>query len=90
MKSDQYFGRYGKVVKIILLKNLRQLSAYITYSDATEASLAIIATNDFELGRYHKLASIYGTIKYCKYFLKKAECKNIPNCNYLHVLDKKN
>lgn len=48
------------------------------------------ATNDFDLDRYHKLASIYGTIKYCKYFLKKIECKNLPNCNYLHVYDKKN
>lgn len=55
------------------------MSVYVTYSDAYEASLAIIvilfiilkATNDFEIDRYHKLASIYGTIKYCKYFLKK-------------------
>lgn len=74
------------------------MSAYVTYSDPHEASLAIIvfifnlikATNDFELDRHHKLASIYGTIKYCKYFLKKIECKNMPNCNYLHVYDKKN
>lgn len=48
------------------------------------------ATNDFEFDKYHKLAAIYGTIKYCKYFLKKIECKNLPNCNYLHVYDKKN
>jgi len=42
------------------------------------------------MDRFCKLASIYGTIKYCKYFLKKIECKNLPNCNYLHVYDKKN
>lgn len=29
-------------------------------------------------------------MKYCRFFLKKIECKNLPNCPYLHVLDRKN
>lgn len=42
IRSEGYFGKYGKVSKVILLKNLRQISAYVTYSDAVEASLAIL------------------------------------------------
>lgn len=34
IKSEVYFGKYGTVNKVILLKNLRQISAYVTYSDS--------------------------------------------------------
>ena len=42
IRSEKYFGKYGKVLKVIMLKNIRQMSVYVTYSDAYEASLAII------------------------------------------------
>jgi hypothetical protein len=42
LKSEQYFGKYGSVQKVTLLKNIRQMSVYVTYGDACEASLAII------------------------------------------------
>lgn len=29
-------------------------------------------------------------MKYCKFFLKKIECKNLPNCPYLHAFNHKN
>jgi hypothetical protein len=33
LKSQQYFGKYGTVLKVTLLKNIRQMSVYVTYAD---------------------------------------------------------
>ena len=51
MKSDSYFGQYGKISKIVVNKtniynpkgpNGPSLSAYITYSNEKDASVAIL------------------------------------------------
>lgn len=48
-------------------------SAYITYTYEKEASIAILAVEEYEInGRTIKAS--YGTTKYCQYFLKKQEC----------------
>lgn len=32
---------------------------------------------------------LFGTVQYCKYFLRKAECRN-EHCVFMHLRDKKN
>lgn len=99
IESYAYFGQYGKIEKIVVMngnKYQNTTSVYITFSNEVQAAMAIIvkvlinqATNAETVGR-NTLKTIFGTVKYCHYFLKKIACKNLPDCPYLHVYDKKN
>jgi CCR4-NOT transcription complex subunit 4 len=56
LKKEEFLGQYGKILKIVVNKNKvytpngptgPQYSAYITFSNDMEASLAILAIDDF-------------------------------------------
>jgi len=87
----EYFRQYGKIQKIIVNKNNvynstaingPSYSAYITFSNDFEASIAILAVDQFDIFDRTIRAS-YGTTKYCTFFLRDQACPN-PDCLYLH------
>ena len=98
LKSFEYFGQYGKIIKLVVNKNKLYNSngpngpsytCFITYSSEAESSLAILSL-DKSIIDNHEIKANYGTTKYCLNFLKNYECKN-KDCIYLHQLaDKKN
>jgi CCR4-NOT transcription complex subunit 4 len=81
LKKQEFFGRFGKIVKIAvgttpLLNNAGQqtsCTAYVTYIRDDDALRAIEAVNNAVLdGRLLK-ASL-GTTKYCSTFLRGQTC----------------
>ena len=93
LKSYEYFGQYGKIIKLVINKNKTYNSngpngpsytCFITYSSEAESSLAILSMDNCTIDN-HEIKANYGTTKYCLNFLKNAECKN-KDCIYLHKL----
>jgi len=93
LNSDEYFGRYGKIMKIVVNKNNLynvnspggpSVSAYVTYFKEEDARDAIEALDGSWLGG-RTLRASFGTTKYCTFFLKGVTCTN-PDCLYLHEL----
>ncbi len=91
LSKYEYLGQYGKILKIIINKkkvynkNIKYgptYSAYITYNDPKEASIAILSIDKIIVDNYLIRAS-FGTTKYCQYYLEKNKCIN-KNCVYLH------
>eukprot|EP01114_Cavostelium_apophysatum_P013545 TRINITY_DN3302_c0_g1_i2.p1 TRINITY_DN3302_c0_g1~~TRINITY_DN3302_c0_g1_i2.p1 ORF type:complete len:1166 (-),score=378.20 TRINITY_DN3302_c0_g1_i2:30-3527(-) len=93
LRRHEYFGQYGKVLKVVINKNHiynsdspqgPSVSAYVTFSKRDDAARAILGVNGVAIeGR--QLRASYGTTKYCTYFLKGLPCTN-PDCMYLHEL----
>ena len=74
LKSPEYFGQYGTIVKLIISykrnpdNNRKRYSAYITYSNEREAALAILCVDSLMIqGKI--IRAFFGTTKYCNYFL---------------------
>ena len=93
LKSYEYFGQYGKILKLVINKNKTYNSngsngpsytCFITYSSEEESSLAILSLDNCIIDK-HEIKANYGTTKYCLNFIKKYECKN-KDCIYLHKL----
>ncbi|EGC32793.1 hypothetical protein DICPUDRAFT_37779 [Dictyostelium purpureum] len=93
LKKNEYFGQYGKILKIVINKNNIYnvnsphgacVSAYITYQRKEDALVAI-QTIDGATIEGRVLRASFGTTKYCSYFLRKLPCNN-PDCMYLHEL----
>ena len=93
LKSYEYFGQYGKIVKLVVNKNKTYNSngpngpsytCFITYSSEAESSLAILSMDNYIIDN-HEIKANYGTTKYCINFLKNSECKN-KECIYLHKI----
>lgn len=93
LQKAEYFGQYGNIVKVLTnkTKGLAQnsyyencYSSYIYYSNPVEASLAILAVDNFKIEN-HYLKTSFGRTKYCSYFLRNLECLN-KDCFYLHKL----
>ena len=89
--SNEYFGQYGKILKIVLSckinpdNNKKVYSAYITYSNEKEAAYAILCVDSLLIeGKI--IRAFFGTTKYCKSFLRNSECKNLNKCLFLHQL----
>ena len=87
----EYFGQYGKIVKIVINKKKAynqnnpygpSFSAYVTYSKPTEASIAILSLDDTVVDN-HLIRASFGTTKYCSFYLKNMECTN-KDCLFLH------
>jgi len=98
-------GQYGKIVKIIINKakpfNAKKsgcytYSAYVTYSNDIEASLAVLVPLSLihrpskmsisSVAEYkHPMAprSRMGLCRYCYFYLRKKSCQN-KGCLYLH------
>ncbi|KAH1216742.1 CCR4-NOT transcription complex subunit 4 [Glycine max] len=91
LQRREYFGRYGKVMKVSISRTANgiiQHSAnssccvYITYSKESEAVQCIQSVHCFVLeGR--PLRACFGTTKYCHAWLRNVPCSN-RDCLYLH------
>ncbi|KAE9612281.1 putative transcription factor C2H2 family [Lupinus albus] len=91
LQQREYFGRYGKVLKVSISRTatgMIQHSAkssccvYITYSKESEAVRCIQSVHCFVLeGR--SLRACFGTTKYCHAWLRNVPCSN-KDCLYLH------
>ena len=91
LNKYEYLGQYGKILKIIINKKKAYnknnkygptYSAYITYNDAKEASIAILSIDKIIIDN-NLIRASFGTTKYCQYYLDKNKCIN-KNCVYLH------
>ena len=91
LKSPEYFGQYGNIVKAVISSkmnpdtNKKKYSAYITYSNEREAALAILCVDSLMIeGKI--IRAFFGTTKYCSYFLENNRCLNLEKCLFLHKL----
>ncbi len=93
MAGYEYFGQYGRIVKLVVNRNKvynsngpngPSYSAYVTYSACEEASIAILALDNWQI-ESHTIRASYGTTKYCSNFLKGFDCFN-KDCLYLHAI----
>ncbi|KAG2176241.1 hypothetical protein INT43_005475 [Umbelopsis isabellina] len=96
--SNDFFGQYGKISKIVINKRppppsvaarhgaaaLPSVGVYVTYARKEDAARAITAVDGSIMGGRILRAS-YGTTKYCSYYLRNMACQN-PVCMYLHDL----
>ena len=96
LKEYNLLGQYGKILKIVVNKsgysqnrqNEITYSAYITYSNSKEASIALLSIDNTLLDN-NLIRASYGTTKYCNFFLKGIECVN-RECLYMHEWTKDN
>ena len=87
----EYLGQYGKILKIIINKKNAynqgnkygpSFGAYITFSDPSEDSIAILSIDKIIINN-HTIRANFGTTKYCQYYLSKNKCTK-KNCVFLH------
>ena len=93
LKSFEYFGQYGKIVKFAINRKKQYNSdnplgpsytCYITYSTEAESSLAILSLDNFIIDN-HVLRANYGTTKYCNNFINNLKCTN-KDCIFFHKI----
>ena len=91
LRSNEYFGQYGKISKILLVKRTPSgggapvVGVYITFhrrEDAARAIAAVDGTASPGGGREIMRAS-FGTTKYCMAFLRGQNCGD-HGCMNLH------
>lgn len=94
LKSEKYFGQYGKINKIVINKrapnpnNPHHLSSspgygvYVTFARKEDATKCI-ASVDGSISDGKLLRAAHGTTKYCSSYLRGQHCPN-PNCMFLH------
>ena len=89
LNSPEYFGQYGAIVNSIISEKTnpdtkkKSYSAYITYSNKIEASLAILCVDSL-MYKGKLIRTFFGTNKYCNYFLNNLRCPNSAKCPFLH------
>lgn len=98
LRGSEYFGRYGKVVKVSISRTAdgvlrlyppnNTCNVYITYSKEEETTCCIQHLNGLVLDERTRLRASFGTTKYCHAWLRQKPCNN-PNCSYLHKLEAK-
>jgi len=97
LKDPEYFGQFGKLVKISVNRTNQYVSshhssskhsngptgsAYVTFKRPEDA-LKCIKQIDGETWKGRQVKACFGTTKYCNAFLKGVTCTN-PECLYLH------
>ena len=93
--SQEYFGQYGIISKIILTNkmdkksNKKSNSAYITFSTFEQAAYAILSVDSIKIDN-QLVRAFFGTTKYCNHFLNNFKCFNSEKCMFLHYLVDKN
>ena len=93
--SQEYFGQYGIISKIILSKkiekklNKKSNSAYITFATCEQAAYAILSVNSIKIDN-QLVRAFFGTTKYCNHFLNNFKCFNSEKCMFLHYIADKN
>lgn len=78
LNKTEYFGQYGNLKKIVVNtshiykpkgSSEPSYGAYVTYSDPSEAALAILGIEQLNMDN-RLLRASFGTTKYCSFFLK--------------------
>ncbi|KAF8448568.1 RING/Ubox like zinc-binding domain-containing protein [Terfezia claveryi] len=98
LRGEQYFGQYGKIVKIVVNKRTAQdpamasyndsgknsggMGVYVTFARKQDAETCIAAV-DGSVNGDRVLRATYGTTKYCSAYLRNETCPN-KNCMFLH------
>ncbi|KXS96045.1 hypothetical protein AC578_2284 [Pseudocercospora eumusae] len=87
LRGDQYFGQYGKIIKIVVSKakdptHPHSVGVYVTYERKEDAA-ACIAAVDGSKNADRTLRAQFGTTKYCSAYLRGENCTN-RNCMFLH------
>lgn len=87
LRGDQYFGQYGKIIKIVVSKakdpsNPHSVGVYVTYERKEDAASCIAAVDGSKNGE-RTLRAQFGTTKYCSSYLRGENCLN-RNCMFLH------
>ena len=91
LSSKEYFGKYGKILKIVIvtkedeITKKSQNSAYITFSNNKEAANAILNFDSILIGE-NLVRAFFGTSKYCIHFLNNLECFNKEKCMFIHYI----
>ncbi|KAI9818785.1 MAG: transcriptional repressor general negative regulator of transcription subunit 4 [Pycnora praestabilis] len=85
LRGDQYFGQYGKIVKIVVAKakdGAQSMGVYVTFAREQDAASCIAAVDGSQNGD-RTLRAQLGTTKYCSAYLRNEPCNN-RNCMFLH------
>ncbi|KAI9826580.1 MAG: transcriptional repressor general negative regulator of transcription subunit 4 [Thelocarpon impressellum] len=88
LRGEQYFGQYGKIVKIVVSKardggqGNQPLGVYVTFARVQDAERCIAAVDGSENGG-RTLRAQFGTTKYCSAYLRNEQCMN-KSCMFLH------
>ncbi|KAI9229882.1 MAG: RING/Ubox like zinc-binding domain-containing protein [Piptocephalis tieghemiana] len=82
LKSNDFFGQFGKIHKLSMGKAINSIAIYITYATAEEAKRCVDAVNGSKFdGR--TIRACFGTTKYCSSYLARQPC-TVPHCTFLH------
>lgn len=94
--SPEYFGQYGIISKIILVKKSgknqfkkNKNNAYISFETPKQAAYAILSVDSIKIDNM-LVRAFFGTTKYCKHFLNNFKCENPYKCLFLHYIADKN
>ncbi|KAL8787855.1 MAG: hypothetical protein Q9195_007595 [Heterodermia aff. obscurata] len=87
LRGDQYFGQYGKIIKIVVSKakegvSSNSIGVYVTFARKEDAASCIAAVDGSQNGD-RTLRAQFGTTKYCSVFLRNETCNN-RSCMFLH------
>ncbi|KAK0856215.1 transcriptional repressor general negative regulator of transcription subunit 4 [Friedmanniomyces endolithicus] len=87
LRGEQFFGQYGKIVKIVVSKakdpsHPASIGVYVTYERKEDAQSCITAVNNSKNGD-RTLRAQFGTTKYCSAYLRGETCTN-RQCMFLH------
>ena len=91
LASEEYFGQYGLISKIILTNkterktNKKSNSAYITFYSCEQAAYAILSVDSIKIDDM-LVRAFFGTTKYCNHFLNNFRCFNSEKCMFLHEI----
>lgn len=90
LRSNEYFGQYGRISKILLVKRTPSgqppvVGLYITYHRREDAARCIAAVDGTASpgGGNEVMRASFGTTKYCMAFLRGASCTD-HGCMNLH------
>jgi hypothetical protein len=87
--SPEYFGQYGKIIKIALVtkedanSKKKSNSAYLTFETKEQAAYCILSVDSIRINN-HLVRAFFGTTKYCNHFLNGYHCFNEEKCMFLH------
>lgn len=91
LRSNEYFGQYGKISKIVIVKRTPSggrapvVGLYITYHRREDAARCIAAVDGAPSpgGSHDIMRASHGTTKYCMAFLRGVSCTD-HSCMNLH------
>ena len=88
LRSQEWFGQFGKIIKITLHKTAKSIktmctAAHITYDNDTSALNALNFCNKFIFNDGRRLKARFGIQSYCKRFITNQACVT-EICAYRH------